>query len=159
MKRFILLSLLCIQVAVSAPVSHFNFKGEWALLTVKPQAQPLPTTLRLAVANTLRLRMKGLQQVKALPKNTGMFFIFPEEKIETMWMQHTPLSLDMVFMDGKGKVVHIAKNTNPMSTKTISSEKPVKALFEVAAGTADRLGLKIGQQITSKSWLDRFEAK
>lgn len=159
MKRFILLSLLCVQVAVSAPASHFNFNGEWAFLTIKAQNQLLPTTLKLAVANTLRLRMKGLQQVKALPQNTGMFFIFPEEKIETMWMQNTPLSLDMVFLDGQGTIVHIAKNTKPMSTEMISSQKPIKALFEVAAGTAERLGLKPGQRITSKSWLDRFDAK
>ena len=159
MKRFILLFVLAVQVVVSTAASGLNFKGEWAMLTVKTQDQPLPTTLRLAVANTLRLRMKGLQQVKSLPGNTGMLFIFPEEKIETMWMQNTPLSLDMIFMDGKGKVTHIVKNTKPMSTEMISSVKPVKAVFEVAAGTVERLGLEPGQQITSKSWLDRFEAK
>ena len=64
-----------------------------------------------------------------------------------MWMQNTYLPLDMVFIEADGIVHRIAYNTTPFSTDIISSKGPVRAVLELNAGTAEKIGLKKGDVI------------
>ena len=92
-------------------------------------------------------REKGLMFRKYLPADRGMLFEFDKEATQTFWMKNTPLSLDLVFIDGHGKVVTIAANAEPESEDIIASSAPSKAVLELNAGAAAAIGLKDGDRV------------
>lgn len=98
------------------------------------------------VADTPELRATGLMFRKSLATDGGMLFLYPDRKKISMWMKNTLISLDMLFLDRDGTILHMAEHTTPHSTAVISSRFRVKAVLEVVAGTADRLGLRIGDR-------------
>lgn len=104
-----------------------------------------PLTVELAV--TADQRRQGLQYRRFLAADSGMLFDFGETAPAAMWMLNTPIPLDMVFIDAAGWVAHVAENTTPHSLDVISSEGPVRAVLEVAAGTAERLAIRKGSRI------------
>lgn len=95
-------------------------------------------------------REKGLMFRKFMPTDRGMLFDFQSERQVTMWMKNTYLPLDMVFIDHVGKVVGVAQNAEPLSETVIASDAPASAVLELNAGTAGKIGLKIGDRIAHK---------
>lgn len=91
-------------------------------------------------------KQRGLMYRRLFPRNRAMLFVFaPEEKVIAMWMEHTPLPLDMLFADKQGKIVMIYRNAAPFSRNLISSLYPVSYVAELNAGEAAARGLKTGQ--------------
>ncbi len=93
-------------------------------------------------------RAKGLMYRKELPEGRGMLFDFHREQDVSFWMQNTYIPLDMIFIRGDGRIVRIAENTEPLSTRLIPSGGPVLAVLEVIGGTARKLGIKPGDQVS-----------
>jgi uncharacterized membrane protein (UPF0127 family) len=62
---------------------------------------------RLAVARTLRQRERGLMGVRVLPPEEGMVFVMPPGAQPVFWMKDCEVSLDMVFVGGRGQVLRI----------------------------------------------------
>jgi uncharacterized membrane protein (UPF0127 family) len=92
-------------------------------------------------------RAKGLMFRKSLPEGTGMLFDFKTEQEVAFWMQNTYIPLDMIFIRADGRILRIAENTEPMSTKQIPSRGAVLAVLEVIAGTAHKLGIAAGDRV------------
>ncbi len=92
-------------------------------------------------------RERGLMFRRFLPQDRGMLFDFGGERSVMMWMKNTYLPLDMIFIGRTGKIVGLAENTEPLSEKTIPSGAPARGVLEVNAGTAQRIGLKIGDSV------------
>jgi uncharacterized protein len=92
-------------------------------------------------------RERGLMFRRYMPRNRGMLFNFDVEQPVMMWMKNTYLPLDMIFMSKTGRVVAIAADTEPLSEAIIPSGLPAYAVLEVNAGTAARIGLKIGDVV------------
>ncbi len=92
-------------------------------------------------------RERGLMFRRFLPQERGMLFDFATERPVTMWMKNTYLPLDMIFIGRAGRVVGLAENTEPLSEKIIPSGAPAYGVLEVNAGTADRIGLRIGDSV------------
>ena len=65
-----------------------------------------------------------------------MLFDFSPEQQISMWMKNTYISLDMIFIRADGRILRIAENTEPHSTKIISSGGLAQGVLEVIAGTA-----------------------
>jgi uncharacterized membrane protein (UPF0127 family) len=76
-----------------------------------------------------------------------MLFLFPRENRVSLWMKDTWLSLDMLFLDKKGKIVYIKENAEPNSTDFIGPEVPVRAALELRGGSADRHDIKVGDYV------------
>jgi uncharacterized membrane protein (UPF0127 family) len=72
-----------------------------------------------------------------------------------MWMQNTYIPLDMIFIRGDGRILSIAENTEPLSTRVISSGGPVRAVLEVIAGTARKLGIRPGDRVSHSIFRSR----
>ena len=94
-------------------------------------------------------RAKGLMFRKELPEGRGMLFDFKREQPVSMWMQNTYVSLDMIFIRDDGRIARIAENTEVLSERIIPSGPPVRAVLEVVAGTAKRLGIATGDRVAS----------
>lgn len=100
-------------------------------------------------------RSKGLMYRKEMPGTQGMLFDFEGEGPIAMWMKNTYLSLDMIFIRSDGRIARIAENTTPLSEATIQSGTPVKAVLEVVAGTAKRLGIAPGDRVAHRIFKKR----
>ena len=94
-------------------------------------------------------RAKGLMYRKELPEGQGMLFDFHRDQEVSFWMQNTYIPLDMIFIRGDGRISHIAENTEPLSTRLIPSNGPVRAVLEVIGGTSRKLGIAAGDRVAS----------
>ena len=79
---------------------------------------------------------KGLMFREKLEKNSGMLFIFKNEKYHAFWMKNMLIPLDMIFIDNNLKIVDIKYadpcRKNPCAIYT--SSKPAEYVLEVNAG-------------------------
>ena len=98
----------------------------------------------IEVADTPELIERGLMERERLDAQAGMLFDFGEPRDAAMWMKNTPLSLDMLFIDDKGRVIAIARNTVPQSERRISTGARVRAVLEINAGAARALNIEPG---------------
>jgi uncharacterized membrane protein (UPF0127 family) len=124
---------------------------------VSPQAADLQT-LEIATKSGVRVfsvemavtdeeRARGLMYRKELPEGRGMLFDFKRDQEISMWMQNTYIPLDMIFIRADGRIHRIAQNTEPLSTRIVSSGGAVRAVLEVIGGTAKRLGIAPGDRV------------
>jgi uncharacterized protein len=95
-------------------------------------------------------RARGLMFRKELPEGRGMLFDFGTDQDVAMWMKNTLIPLDMIFIRADGQIARIAENTAPMSTKIIPSGGLVRAVLEVAGGTAKKLGIAVGDRVAHR---------
>lgn len=84
---------------------------------------------------------RGLMFVREMPPFSGMLFPYSRPDIKSMWMKNTYIPLDIIFARADGQVSSIAKNTEPLSLKSIASKEPVTFVLELNAGTSERLGI------------------
>ena len=99
------------------------------------------------IADTEQSRERGLMFRKELPPGRGMLFDFHRERQVGFWMKNTLISLDMIFIDGRGRIVSIEQDAKPMSEDVIMSGGQVRAVLEVDGGTARRLGIAPGDRV------------
>jgi uncharacterized membrane protein (UPF0127 family) len=98
-------------------------------------------------ASTLAEQQRGLQFLDSLPEATGMLFLYRRPREVTMWMKHTRFPLDMVFILPGGAVHRVEQSAEPYSERIIASRGSVIAVLEIAAGSAERLGLRRGDRV------------
>lgn len=103
-------------------------------------------SVAVEIADTPALMERGLMGRKTLPDNTGMLFVFHDEKILTFWMKNTLVPLDIVFFDADGSFV--SAETMVPCTKdpcTIySSSEPAGLALEVPSGFLAKNGVGEG---------------
>jgi hypothetical protein len=102
---------------------------------------------KVDVAVTDNEREKGLMFRKDVPDGYGMLFDFKQDEMVTMWMKNTLVSLDMIFIRKDGTIARIAANTQIESERIIPSGEAVRAVLEVAAGTAKKYGIAPGDKV------------
>jgi uncharacterized membrane protein (UPF0127 family) len=107
-------------------------------------------TFELDVVDDQQSREKGLMGRESLGENEGMIFDFPKGSRPAIWMRNMVISLDLLFLDEQGTLVQIFHRVPPceaMPCEVYQAERPLRFVIEVAAGTANRLGLEPGQQV------------
>lgn len=96
-------------------------------------------------------RRQGLMGRKSLPPRTGMLFDFPEGTRPAIWMRNMVISLDLLYIDGNGEIAQIFRGVPPcraMPCEIYHATQPLRFVLEVPAGTADSLGLAVGQVLS-----------
>jgi uncharacterized membrane protein (UPF0127 family) len=99
------------------------------------------------MATTEQEKETGLMYRKQLEDGKGMLFDFSPGQQVSMWMKNTYISLDMIFIRPDGRILRIAENTEPLSTKIIPSGGLAKGVLEVIAGTAKKYGIEPGDRV------------
>ena len=105
--------------------------------------------LQVQVADTEPARMRGLMFHDKLPYDKGMIFVFDNEQAVSMWMLNMQFSLDVIWFDSKGDVIHIEKNAEPcksaLETATCTFQnaenKKAKYVLEVTSGFVDKFNI------------------
>ncbi len=104
-------------------------------------------SITVEVADTDQARSTGLMFRRSIGADEGMIFIFPEDQTVSMWMKNTYIPLDMIFVRKNGVIQRIETDTEPLSESVIDSGGKVRAVIEMKAGSAERLGLKPGDKV------------
>ena len=95
-----------------------------------------PIQYHVEVAKTDEEQAMGLMNRLDLKNNSGMLFLFDNEKKASFWMKNTFIPLDIIFINKNGSINSIYKNTKPKSLKRIKSKGEVLAVLEINAGEA-----------------------
>jgi hypothetical protein len=106
---------------------------------------------KVEVVDTPALRSKGLMYRKEMPLNHGMLFIWDKDTRGGFWMKNTYIPLDIIFIDKNYQIIHIAKNTKPLSEKLISPMKSYRYVLEINAGLSEKYKIKPGDQLHFKN--------
>jgi hypothetical protein len=109
------------------------------------------------LAKTEAERERGLMRRTQMDSDKGMLFVFDSDGIYPFWMKNTLIPLDMIWLDGDGKVVYIYKNARPCEEEdecsNIIPPDSARYVLEINAGEADRIGLKEGDELILNSKL------
>src|ERR1700724_217049 len=140
---------LCVWLMVIAALGAFASPDARAA-----SIQPLEIVTKSGVqvfsvemATTEQEKETGLMYRKELADGKGMLFDFTPEQEVSMWMKNTYIPLDMIFIRADGRILRIAENTEPLSTKIIPSRGLAKGVLEVIAGTAKKKGIAPGDRV------------
>src|SRR5699024_12235641 len=108
-----------------------NYKRMVSFLSAKGDTI---STINVAIADNDQERNQGLMDVRNLPADKGMLFIFDENKPRGFWMANTPLPLDIIFVNADKEIVRIHHNAQPFSEKSLTTDKPAQYVIETNAG-------------------------
>ena len=104
-------------------------------------------TFNVELALTRAEQRQGLMHRRQLAEDAGMLFIFPETQRLGFWMRNTLISLDMLFIDDRGRIFHIHENAEPLSEVPIVAPRPGRAVLEIGGGLSRRLGIDVGDRV------------
>jgi hypothetical protein len=106
--------------------------------------------LSVEMALTMQQQIVGEMFRPTVPADGGMLFDWGTPRESRMWMRNTVAPLDMIFINPDGTIRSIAENAVPESLAVIDSRGPVRATLEVAAGTAARLNIRVGDKVLQR---------
>ena len=118
-----------------------------ACLEILKAGQIPVARLQAEVADTPAAQRQGLMGRVLTDDASGMLFVFPEAAPRAFWMRDTPGSLDMLFADGAGRIVHIARETQPFSDQRYPSHGPAQYVLETRGGFTERQGIAPGMTL------------
>lgn len=127
----------------------------WLLSAAAVAAQDLPVRIGaerfvLEVVDDPDARRQGLMGRTELAANRGMLFDFPPGVTPSIWMRNMHIPLDLIYLDGDARITHLFEAVPPCKASPCtlySADRPLRFVIEVPAGTVDRLGLEVGQQV------------
>jgi len=101
------------------------------------------------IAETREEMEMGLMNRVSLPENSGMLFIFDEEGTHEIWMKNMLISLDIIWFDDKGTIIHIDKNVLPCDgyCQHFGKELYSKFALEVNGLYTDRHNINVGDSV------------
>lgn len=106
------------------------------------------TGIDVEIARSVYEHSKGLMDRTSLPHDQGMLFIFDEMAPRSFWMRNTRISLDIIYVDDRKKIVSIQKNAVPMSDESLPSSGPARYVIEVNGGFTDLYNILPGDSLS-----------
>lgn len=109
-------------------------------------------TLTVEIADTPRLRERGLMFRKKLEPNSGMLFVFERVQPMAFWMKNTLIPLSIAYIDEHKKIVDI-KDMEPavmgaQFPPSYPSKAPAMYALEMPKGWFAKNGIKIGDSFS-----------
>lgn len=122
----------------------------WFNLSSNQQALRLHGhTYHIKVVKSPDELQKGLSGTANLPNDQAMLFVFSAEGTQAMWMKDMNFPIDMVWLNNGGEVVYLVKDVQPSSYPAVKfvNDKPARYVIELANGTIERTGVRIGDLV------------
>jgi uncharacterized membrane protein (UPF0127 family) len=143
----LLLSTVGIEIQETPPLSLTSDSRLIPILT------PSGVTLQAEIADTPQKRATGLMFRDHLKKDHGMLFVFSEPRAWSFWMKNTRIALDLIWLDGGKRVVHIERSV-PICTRSDDScpqyrpnSEDAMFVLEIAGGTVDGYKIEKGSKL------------
>jgi uncharacterized protein len=127
-----------------------QFVKEGELAFINAHTSDTLKTIDIEIADDEESRTQGLMHRRSMRENRGMLFIFDHEDRLSFWMKNTHLSLDIMYVNEKMKIVDIHYNAVPFSERSLPSKRMARYVVEVNAGFAERHGITEGDFISFK---------
>jgi len=99
---------------------------------------PSGAIYRIELARTPEEQQRGLMFRESLPERSGMLFLFEDDSPHRFWMKNTMIPLDMIWMDGDGRVLFVSANTPPCKADPCPNygpDVPAASVLEIAGET------------------------
>lgn len=107
------------------------------------------SSISVDVADTPSLREQGLSGRKSLCADCGMLFIFEKPGRPTFWMKDMNFAIDIVWIDGAGKVVTVHTSLAPETyPETFAPSKDILYVLELPAGFVEAHGIRVGDSVS-----------
>lgn len=108
-RVFVLLVALALAACAHArsatgPVPNPSLDLPQGNLTIAGPGGP-ELSLHVQIAETAHSQEEGLMNVKKMPDQVGMAFLFHPSTSGPFWMKDTLIPLDIAFWDGRGRIV------------------------------------------------------
>lgn len=105
--------------------------------------------VEVELATTREEMAIGLMNRANLSESGGMLFIFDEERIHKIWMKNMLISLDVIWLNDKGIVIHIDKNVVPCDRycQPFGPESYSKFALEVNGLYTDKHNINVGDSV------------
>jgi uncharacterized membrane protein (UPF0127 family) len=117
-----------------------SLKKEWI--------QVGPEKIQVELALTPKEQSKGLMFRHELAEESGMLFVFKDERPLNFWMKNTFIPLSIGYFDAKGKLIDIQEMrpvTSEMETpSTYPSHGPASFALEMNPGWFEKHHIKVG---------------
>jgi uncharacterized protein len=154
-------SLVCVLAAMAIPLSACGGAATAAHpALVSARGYPLADmsfqrgghtllTLTVEVADNQAAWDHGLMDVKSMPADRGMAFVFPQVVDAGFWMKNTLIPLDIAFWDTQGHVVDMLQMT-PCKADPCYAYYPSAhyiASVETNWGVLEKAGVKAGDVV------------
>ena len=152
--RFLLAALLivpgsaCGQDEVTPTIDDGRVREKLVIFSSAAGAGATPQEFMVELALTPEEQTRGLMFREIMGERQGMLFVFQGVSMHSFWMKNTLIPLDIIFIRADGGIAHIAERTVPQSLGLIPSRVPVRSVLELNGGTAERLGLKVGDKVS-----------
>lgn len=145
MRGAVIIALIWLGASLPAPVYAEPVfpKIEIGITTSDGRVKRFDTEL----AHLPQLRQHGLMHRQDMADNQAMLFIWPQPAKRLFWMKNTPLSLDILFFNDAGKLVHAHQNTTPFSEVLLSSEQVITYAVELRAGVMAKAGINAASEL------------
>ncbi|MCX6763582.1 MAG: DUF192 domain-containing protein [Candidatus Moranbacteria bacterium] len=146
MKKFLLAAVFfLLAVLIIDRTDCLKVKNEFKIVKINGiefQAQ---------TASSSAQRSRGLSGRKNLGDNCAMLFLFPQAGNYQFWMRGMKFDIDMIWVSGL-EVVQIDSNVSYErgADEIRNSRVPADKVMELPAGTAEKIGLRIGDKIEIK---------
>ena len=105
--------------------------------------------VEVEITTTQEEMRTGLMNRTSLHEDSGMLFIFDKEYVHKLWMKNMFISIDVIWLNDEGIIIHIDKNVMPCDEycKSFGPESSSKFALEVNGGYVDRHSLNVGDYV------------
>ena len=107
----------------------------------------------MEVAKTEKERAQGLMYRTQLKKDSGMLFIFEEQRILSLWMKNTKIPLSIAYFNQEGILIDVQdmKPEKGEALKTYPSKSPAKYALEMNIGWFQKKNIGLGSRLVLKT--------
>jgi uncharacterized membrane protein (UPF0127 family) len=141
MKRRIILLLVFLTLYCSGQAGKNKFIKVYFL-------DRFSATAELAVSD--EQRAQGLMFRERINEDQAMLFLFEEEDIHSFWMKNMRVAIDILWLDGRKRIVHIENRVPPCPEDPCPSYVPAAAaafVLELQAGFVEKHGLRLYDRV------------
>ena len=124
-----------------------KFRKDGDLWLIKAETGDTLMKMDVEYANTPNRIEYGMMYRKSMDETMSMLFFMGNMQMRSFWMKNTYVSLDIIYIDDKLRIVSIQKNAEPLNTRSLASDGPAQYVLEVKGGLSDKLGLAAGDMI------------
>ncbi|HVU75825.1 MAG TPA: DUF192 domain-containing protein [Candidatus Paceibacterota bacterium] len=122
-----------------------NSSRAWGIGNPSPAVMIGGERVSVQLATTEAQREQGLSGTQPLAADHGMLFVFPQDGQYHFWMKDMNYALDIIWIDGDGRIVSIAPSLSPDTyPQSFGPNAPARYVLEVSAGFAAAHGVKVG---------------